>query len=392
MPMQRLLLTQQLLQLFVCGARGMNTIAHPPSQLIPRSIGHSASSQEMPSTSDHVLRQAAQQVLHAARQHTSDMRGAADTIAAKQDERTTTALSQAASPLLSRDLEPQSAKSHCTEPLSGEYLVKTPSVFRGVSSDGKLTDPLPILPKEETLQFRFSFHMVLAYSDDVFVLAAWQLIQSAWFYLSSSDARRELNERNGGSAALDADGIFDPSHEAIIACMRTRSAAAVSALRKSTGKLSAKQQSDVAARAVATTCQLLFPDNMSDTEFRLRESVRQTAVALHPLAGRKKCVQQALPTPPASHLRRGDIRTRAQASPDLAASLLFVHVNVEHKPELLGSAAVYVPYEPNPAEPPLLGSLGKHEAVYLFTANRNCSAALLDRDRMRTCSESIRCR
>jgi len=130
--------------------------------------------------------------------------------------------------------------------LSGEYLVQPPNVFRGLSANGQMLEPLRILRQDETSQ----------------------LIQDAWFFLSSGDARRQLMEAE----------TFDPTHEQIVHCMRARSAAAVAALRKSSRHGQRKQPDrSIAARAVARTCQQLMPEAMCNTEFRLRESVGRSA-------------------------------------------------------------------------------------------------------------------
>ena len=137
--------------------------------------------------------------------------------------------------------------------LSGE-LISSPNVFRGLGADGTMREKLPILPDAEVKE----------------------LAHCAWFHLASTSARRALEERQADGAA-DGAAHAPPSLEEILDEMRERGRAAAAA--------SAAPPRTAASRAAASggqpcgccdLCQLL-PDTMSDTEFRLRDSLGRAA-------------------------------------------------------------------------------------------------------------------
>lgn len=87
--------------------------------------------------------------------------------------------------------------------LAGQYLVRSPAVLRGCcGGSGQLTERLPVLSNAETLG----------------------LIQRSWFFITASEARRELQEE--AAEARGSDALYSPpvSHFEVLGRMRTTSA------------------------------------------------------------------------------------------------------------------------------------------------------------------------
>jgi len=154
-----------------------------------------------------------------------------------------------------------SAGRRLTPGFSGEYLVQSPNVFRGVRADGQIVERPAILSAVEQQE----------------------LVQSAWFYLASSDARRKLAAAAAVDTADDDVDIDDESvsanlsHAEILREMRA-SAMEAQAANGMKGRTPVRGTSGtVGARDAAALCLLLNPESLTDTEFRLRESVGRAA-------------------------------------------------------------------------------------------------------------------
>ncbi|EOD37930.1 hypothetical protein EMIHUDRAFT_361874 [Emiliania huxleyi CCMP1516] len=148
---------------------------------------------------------------------------------------------------------------------AADHLLREPSVLRGFSaSTGLPTRPVRTRPlgNEDTLR----------------------LVQRAWFFLTASDARREL-AAEAAEEAEEAGGTVRPpaSLQAVLSRMRhtDKPAAAAAASATAAGAAAAAAQSSGvcapwASRDVAELREML-PPSMSDVEFRLRESIGRAA-------------------------------------------------------------------------------------------------------------------
>ena len=157
---------------------------------------------------------------------------------------------------------------------SGEYLIGAPNVFRGVTASGNVAEVRPLLPHEEQME----------------------LIQRAWFYLLSVDARRNLADARTAQEEAEGEAFPPPNHLQVLAAMHAAQRAA--ALRAGGGGRGVSTADAIGAlpaargggggggggggpdgrrREIGEFLSLKLPVTLGDTEFRLKESSGRAA-------------------------------------------------------------------------------------------------------------------